>query len=214
MLIRLLTYYNFVLLTIMTIVGFLGAQDFKELSSAVLFFPMAVYFGLMVVPQRSKAFTPPMPPKARPLTKQPLQSLKRLGKKPSSESLDIDKRKFLKLIGSASLALFLFAIFTKKAHGAFFGSVPGPGVVGIKDTAGNLIDPVQSTPTDGYKISEIDDGSPSYYGFVDKNGKWFIVQASDSGTYLYTKGASDFTNGTTGWPNRANLTYGYFNSIF
>lgn len=207
MLIRLLVYYNFVLLTIMTLVGFLGAQNFKELSSAVFFFPMAVYFGLMVVPHRSRTF---VPLKARTLTKRPLQTL---NKETNSEPLDTDKRKFLKLIGSASLALFLFAIFTKKAHGAFFGSVPGPGVIGLKDTAGNLIDPARNTPTDGYEISEIYDGSPSYYGLVDKGGKWFIIQASDSGTYLYTRGDSDFSNATTGWPNRVNLTYGYFNSL-
>ncbi len=82
---------------------------------------------------------------------------------------DPERRKFLKLIGAAGGAIFLTAIFTKKAEASFFGSMPGPGTVAIKNTQGVAIDPAEKKPTDGYSITEIDDtGSDTYYGFVNK----------------------------------------------
>ena len=62
------------------------------------------------------------------------------------------------------MTVFLFSIFTKRAQAAFFGSVPGPGIVGLKDSSGVRIDPAKHHPTDGYKINRIDDDSlPSNY---------------------------------------------------
>ncbi len=127
--------------------------------------------------------------------------------------LDIDRRNFLKLIAGSSLGFTVLSlIMPSKAQAAFFGSVPGPGIISIKDTAGNKIDPKEKSPTDGYSISEIDDNAvPSYYGFVDKDGKWYISKEGTSGSYRYIKGATDFA---TNWTNRAALTYGYFDSVF
>jgi hypothetical protein len=127
---------------------------------------------------------------------------------------DLDRRAFLKLIGSAGMAVFLLQLFSGKANAAFFGSVPGPGTVGIKDSGGNLIDPAISQPTDGYKISQIDDASATvqYFGFVNKDGAWYIQKEDSSeGTYRYTKGSSNFA---TNWTNRTSLTYDYFDSVF
>ena len=118
---------------------------------------------------------------------------------------------FLKLIGSAGLSLFMFTLFTKRAEAAFFGSVPGPGTVSIKDSAGNKIDPSEKQPTDGYKITELDDSVPAYYGFINKDGAWFIQKEDSNGSYRYTKGPSGFT---TSWTNRASLTYDYFDNVF
>ncbi len=104
---------------------------------------------------------------------------------------------------------------TKRAQGAFFGSVPGPGVVALKDTSGAEIDPAIKLPTDGYKISEIDDSSPAYYGFVDKDGDWFIMKESSAGQYKYYKKiVTDDDTFTVEWPNRGGFTYLYFDSIF
>ena len=66
---------------------------------------------------------------------------------------------------------------------------------------------------DGYAISEIDDaGNPAYYGYINKNGNWFIMQENVAAkTYRYAKGASDYT---TNWTNRASLTYDYFYNVF
>jgi hypothetical protein len=135
---------------------------------------------------------------------------------------DTDRRMFLKLIGSAGLSIFLLAIFTRKAHGAFFGSVPGPGTVALKDTTGVQIDPAQHHPTDGYKIARLDESDDidpnSYYGFLKKGGAWFIMREESDGTYKYAKGASDFI--ASGWdlrniaPGSGGLTYADFDSVF
>jgi hypothetical protein len=130
---------------------------------------------------------------------------------PSSVS-DTDRRLFLKLIGSTGLTLTLMAIFTKDAKAAFFGSVPGPGTVAVKDSTGATIDPAEKQPTDGYEISQIDDSStPAYYGFVHKTGAWYITREDSSGNYRYSKGLSSFS---TNWTGRVGLTYDYFDAVF
>ena len=95
----------------------------------------------------------------------------------------------------------MFSLFTKKAEAAFFGSVPGPGTISIKDTTGAKIDPAVKHPTDGYKISRLDDSSPAYYGFTNKDGAWFIMKEDANGSYTYAVGSTAFA---TNWSNRAN----------
>ena len=203
---KIIIYYSFIIVSVMTLTGFLQAQTTAQIISAVLFFPMAIYFTLLVIPKNRKSITVPQAivVSKRVKEEKPIV-LQRL------EGIDIDKRMFLKLIGSAGLTVFFFSIFTKKAEGAFFGSAPGPGVIALKDTSGNKIDPAEKHPTDGYKISQVDDSSPAYYGFVEKGGAWFIQKEDSSGNYRYTKGNSDFS---TNWTGRAGLTYDYFDAIF
>lgn len=203
--IKLLTYYNFILVTIMTVGGFLSAQNFSQLISAVLFYPFLLYFGLKILPSRKKAIVL-TPIKEKPIIQKGEQPVK------LKEHFDMDRRMFIRLVGSAGLTVFFLSIFTKKAHGAFFGSVPGPGTVALKDISGAQIDPAQHHPTQGYTIAQIDDASPSYYGYLNKNGAWFILKEdSSAGTYRYIKGSSSFA---TNWTNRASLTYDYFDAVF
>jgi hypothetical protein len=226
---KLIIYYCFIVVSIMTLIGFISARTVPQILSAILFFPLLVYFSRLTVPRRGKVLViPPVESKELKKVEKPEVKKVKKGKKGEKEEpiklkkqkefdfkgLDVDKRLFLKLIGSGGLTIFLFSIFTKKTHGAFFGSVPGPGTVAIKDTSGAQIDPALHHPTDGYKITELDDSTPAYYGFTDKGGAWFIMKEGASGDYRYTKGASDFTNATTGWPNRASLTYDYFENVF
>lgn len=191
----------------MVVLGFLGAKSYSELISAILFSPIGLYFGLSVLPKRNKAAvivkTPSQPKK---LTKiEPIEG-------EVEEELDPERRKFLKIIGSAGVSVFLLSVFTKKAQAAFFGSVPGPGTVAIKDTTGAQIDPAIKHPTDGYNITAIDDSTlPSYYGFVEKDGAWFIMQEDEDGNYLYFKGASDFSSS---WAVKGGLQYDTFDEIF
>lgn len=214
---KLLIYYSFIIVSLMVAVGFISASSIPQLISAVLFFPLFIYFAIRVLPNKAKAAHLPVEPTVvlQPARKgkkneDGVVNLKKLG-------VDVDRRMFLKAIASAGLSVFLFAIFTKKAEAAFFGSVPGPGVVALKDTAGNKIDPSEKQPTDGYNITELDDaGTPAFYGFVNKSGAWYIMKEDSGATpyYSYTKGSSDFTNATTGWPNRTNLSYDYFSNVF
>ncbi len=202
---RLLTYYSFIITTAMVALSFLSAQTLPQLISAVLFSPLAIYFFLQVLPRRNHAInikkialTPSQPD---PESKSPLVA----------KSFDFDRRTFLKLIGGAGLSVFIFSLFTKNAEAAFFGSVPGPGTVALKDSLGNKIDPAEKMPTDGYKVNQLDDASPAYYGFTKKGGAWFIMKEDSSGNYRYSKGASGFP---TNWTNRATLTYDYYDNVF
>ena len=133
-------------------------------------------------------------------------------KKIEEGEIDEDRRTFLKIIASAGAGLFFMTIFTKKTEAAFFGSAPQPSTLKLKDSQGNIIDPAEKNPTDGFRITQIDDSStPTYYGFVDKNGSWFIMKEESSGAYRYVKGDSNFSNS---WSNRTSLTYGYFDEVF
>lgn len=206
---KFLIYYGFIIVSIMTLESFLKAQNSAQVFSAVLFSPLFLYFFSLVLPKRSKSIPIVLPVK---------QKIKKIKKDKTQvgqiieEDVDNDRRVFLKIIASAGAGLFLMSILTKKTQAAFFGSVPGPGTISVKDSTGTVIDPAVKQPTDGYKISEIDDvSSPSYYGFVEKTGAWFIMKEDSSGAYRYTKGDNGFS---TNWTNRTSLTYGYFDEIF
>lgn len=126
---------------------------------------------------------------------------------------DDNRRLFLKLIGSTSLSIFFMAVMGKgSAKAAFFGSMPGPGTIAVKNIAGETIDPAEKQPTDGYTITEVDDaGTTAYYGFVHKTGAWYITKEDATGSYRYAKGSSAFS---VGWTGRTLLTYDYFDAVF
>lgn len=131
---------------------------------------------------------------------------------------DRDRRLFLKLIGSTGLSLFFMSMVSKEAQATFFGSMPGPGTISLKDASGNKINPAEKHPTDGYSIAHIDDTSDpnyAYYGFTNKDGAWYIQRETltgvNTGAYLYYAGGSDFT---TGWSGKGGLGYDDFEDIF
>ena len=68
--------------------------------------------------------------------------------------------------------------------------------------------------TDGlseYKISDIDEsGDPAYYGFLDTDGSWYIMEVTAT-TVRYFAGASDYV---TNWTGRGDLEYDYFDAVF
>lgn len=200
---KLLTYYSFIVVSVMVISGFLGATSAPQLISAILFYPMLIYFFSLVAPKKQKPVILPQVAKGAEIKLKP--------EKP--KSYDANRRAFLKLIGTAGASLFLFSIFTKKAQAAFFGSVPGPGTVAIKNKTGEQIDPAEKSPTDGYAISQLDaDGSPAYYGYIDKNGAWYIMKENADGSYVYVRGSSGFA---AGWATHGTRTdYGTFDQIF
>ena len=137
----------------------------------------------------------------------------------SNLTIDNDRRRFLKILAGTGVSVFLLSLLNpKQAGAAFFGSVPGPGTVSVKDSLGNKINPSEKQPTDGYKISKIDDSSSTvyaYYGFVDQGGQWYVQRETlsgvDTGSYQYFKGSNNFSSN---WTSRASLSYGDFNDIF
>ena len=74
---------------------------------------------------------------------------------------------------------------------------------------------IVNTPAiEGYVAYNVDNSSPSYYGFIDQDGNWYIMRATTSGnitTYEFVKGSSDYS---TNWTNRASLTYQAYNAVF
>ncbi|MEK7168924.1 MAG: twin-arginine translocation signal domain-containing protein [Patescibacteria group bacterium] len=204
---KLFTFYSFVVTSFLAVSGILSATNYLELATAVLFTPLALYFFILMLPKKAAKVLVDMDDVMDIIPDQI--------KKIKNPDYDPERRKFLKLIGAAGGSLFLMTVFTRKAEASFFGSMPGPGTLAIKNSSGTTIDPSEKHPTDGYNITEIDDsGLDTYYGYLNKDGAWFIRKELSTGAYRYAKGASDFTNATTGWPNRTSLTYGYFNDIF
>ncbi len=217
---RLIIYYSFILITILTILSFVLSRSFSEIISACIFFPLFIYFAPLFFYKEKNSFIKRL---LRMFKKRKQLAIVKQDRslEPSVEvetgtvlpsSFDINRRMLLKLVGSAGVGLFFMSVFTTKSHAAFFGSTPGQGTVGLKDSTGTPIDPAIKAPTDGYKISEVDDsGSPAYYGFIDKTGAWFIMKEDSSGAYRYAKGSSSFSSS---WATRSILTYGYFDSVF
>lgn len=204
---KLITFYSFIVTSFLAVSGILSATNYIELLTALLFSPLALYFFILMLPRKASKVTVDM--------EEVLDIIPDQIKKIKNPDYDPERRKFLKLIGAAGGSLFLMSIFTKKAEASFFGSMPGPGTIAIKNSSGTLIDPSEKHPTDGYNITEIDDsGVDTYYGYINKDGAWYIQKELSTGAYRYVKGTSDFTNATTGWPNKLNLTYDYFNDIF
>lgn len=218
---KLILYYVFILTTIMTVMGFVTATSVPQFFSAVLFFPLALYFWLLIVPKRNKKLpvlteTLPVEIHVKAKEKKSTKHEKEIEGEVLSETIgknfDMDRRMFLKLIGSTGITLFLFSIFTKKAQATFFGSVPGPGTMMLKDTTGSQVDPAVKHPTDGFTLAQLDDGvSETYFGYLNKDGAWYILKEDSSSNYRYAKGASGFP---TNWTNRAILSYGYFDAVF
>ena len=212
---KLLIYYNFIVVSLLVFAGFAGVQDYTQLAASALFYPLFVYFALLVVPTTSKSIKI-----IKEIEEKGVEPLLIRGSTPDSLEakplpfrLDADRRSFLKIIGSAGVTVFFYALFSNRAEAAFFGSVPGPGTVALKDIAGNKIDPAEKQPTDGYKSARLDDSTPAYYGFINKDGAWFIMREESDGTYKYQRASSNFL--TTGWNIRnTTLQYFDFDSIF
>ena len=199
----LVIFYSFLISTFMTVAGFMDTKSYPELISAVIFFPIAFYFGMLILPKKRQA---------KIVIDPVLDIIPDSLNKVKNKDYDPERRKFLKLIGAAVGSLFLMTIFTKSTEAAFFGSMPGPGTVAVKNLAGAQINPAEQKPTDGYNITEIDDLlTDTYYGYVNKDGAWYIQKETASGAYRYIKGTTDFT---TNWTGRTGLTYDYFNNIF
>ena len=212
--IKILTWGIFVVVSLIVIAAFVTATTYIQLAVAIILYPPLVYFSFKVFPRKARSF-----PSRKPVTaiqsQSQVQSAEKAepGKRENISITDIDKRAFLKMIGGTGLILFVMSIFNKNAGGLFPGIAPaGSGLTLLKDTAGNTINPAQNQPLDGYRISEVDDNIIAFYGFINKDGAWFIMKGDeDTGSFRYARGNSDFPNN---WARRENLQYDYFYKLF
>lgn len=203
---KLLVYTSFAAATALVVIAFLNAQNYIQLIGAAFFYPPLVYFGLKIFPEsfvikfpKRKRVKPEVKPYAARTT---VSGSKGVG------VVDIDKRAFLKLIGATGLSFFFFSLLGRRADALLFGSNQK---VNSPVTNSNAITP--QSPTNGYRISEIDNsGVIAYYGFVNNNGAWFIMKEdANSGTFRYVRGEAGFP---TRWRSRKELVYDYFHKLF
>ena len=202
---RALIYYCFIVTTTVVGVGFLSSRNFPQVVSSLVFSPMAIYFLLLVWPHRKAALLLPIGAK----TASKKSEFKLL---PATEpKIDVNRRDFLKLIGSAGILALILGLFGRRGGiGNLLGNVNLESVA-LKDTAGNIVNPAQDSPTDGYSISQVDDSVPAYFGFVNKEGAWFVMREGEDSSFRYVKGDTNFG---INWTSRSKLNYNYFDKVF
>ncbi len=183
----LLSLYNLILTGSIAAFSLLRAESVHDLPNAlsftpaILFFGLNTYAGISSVRKKSGLMDENRLVSTRP---------KKISKPKVDTISDANKRDFLKILGATGLSFFLFSIFNRRPETPFFGGSTGSGTTALIDSEGNKVEPAEKTPTDGYKISEIDDSLIAFYGFTDKDGAWFIMREdSETGSIRYSKGA-------------------------
>jgi len=88
------------------------------------------------------------------------------------------------------------------------------GTYGVKKVspfvkgAGNTLIRQSQDPLQEYRISDIDDGDPQYYGFLNQDGGWYIMKIN-AGAVTYAKGDSGYD-----FSARVGASYAIFSSTF
>lgn len=197
---KVLVAYCLVISLAFVVGGFLASKTRADFLTNILFIPLPIYFLILVVPKKSS-------PKVVPANdiSLPGQPAKRL---------DQDRRDFLKMIGAAGVSLFVYNLLFRGDPGSLlsgFSSNRKVSPLALKNAQGDVINPAEKSPTEGYSISQIDDSPTAYFGFVNNLGQWFIMRQDTDNAYRYTRGDKDFE---ANWPNRTKLDYDYFDNIF
>jgi hypothetical protein len=189
-----ITYCILIIAGAAVIAVFVTAKTYAQLAVAsALYLPLA-YFAYKLFPRKAWRVRLKKPEVSVHTVDLPETQVKH-----EDMIVDFDRRAFLKLVGATGLSFFLFSILTKRAEPLLFGTGASP--LGTNEPQ----------PTDGYQISEIDENDPTYCGFVNKNGGWYIIKQNADGSFRYAKGESDFPGN---WANRKNLKYDYFSNVF
>lgn len=198
---KLLIYYCFIVTAILVAASFLSAQTASQIISAVIFSPLVIYFFWVVRPHRNHV----------PILTQVFEAQTE-PKAPTKTNLDADRRDFLKLIGTAGISIFLYNLFLRRDASPLFGnSSAATGPLAIQNAQGETINPAEKSPTQGYYISQIDDSTIAYFGFINNLGQWFIMRQDADNAYRYTRGDKNFT---ANWANRTKLPYNFFDNVF
>lgn len=142
---------------------------------------------------------------------------------------DENLRMFLKTLSGVSLGFFLASLLNpKQAGAAFFGSLPGPGTVALKDTSDTKINPAREdgnledikNALTSFGTNNIDeyDSTTTYVGKEDKDGNWVIQKIDTSSgtsiTYATETNNPTYTTYSDAWTDRTSLTYQSYNQAF
>lgn len=202
-----LRYSTLAIATVFVVLVFLTSKSYAQLAVAIVLYPILAYFVLQVFPRMSskKPLVTIKIPEFPQVTHTANQHSTR-----KAEVADIDKRTFLKFVGAAGLSFFLFSLLGNRVESFLFGGASNP--ISAPSSTDDSVGSATGLGTDGYKISEIDEGSVTYYGFTNKNGGWLIMREDTStSSFRYTKGDSSFSRN---WSNRKNLRYDYYSNLF
>lgn len=180
--------------------GFVTASTIPQAISAILFSPLIYYFSACIV---SKTSTRQLKVnEAHTTTAQKDTTSADEDSSNVDKNFDQNRRTFVKLIGTAGLGALALTLFSRKNLPPVFDSMISPEINS---------DSAIKQSFDNYKIAEVDDSSPSYFGFVEKTGKWFIMQIDDAGAVRYSGGNNNFP---ANWENRSSLKYDYYHESF
>lgn len=181
-----LAVYCLIVSAILVTIGFTSAQSTAQFVGSLAFSPLVVYFFVLIWPR-------------------PNSVLQTTGPQASGTGirLDMDRRNFLKLLGSVGLLALLSGLFSKRADFLF----PYPDRSRDPDSTASE----QSSPTAGYLVTQVDDSEIAYFGFTNKLGSWFIMKQDTDNSYRYIRGDRDFSSN---WTNRSTLKYNYFEEVF
>ena len=208
---KILTYSSFVITSLLVILAFVTATTYTRLGIAILLYPLITFFAykLFIVKNRKVSEIPVQLPPLKPVEKVKVEKAK--FQREGVSVADIDKRAFLKLIGGAGISFFLFSLLNRRTDAFFHGKSAVPGISSLTNGDGLKINPAERYPTDGFRISEIDDRETVFYGFINTYGAWYIMKEEEDGSFRYSKGESNFA---MNWDTRDNLTYDYYHRVF
>lgn len=211
---NLIKYSTFVLACFFVAWVFTTATTYFQLAAGIFIYPLFVIFAYKIFSDKMRNYPPKISPSAVSHTARAEKKAEQ-DDKSNIHIADIDKRVFLKLIGSTGLTFLLYSLFSKRGEDIFFKTLPRQErqeKIAIADLEGKQINPAQSYPLDGYKIAEIENEITSFYGFMNKEGSWYVLKLDTvTGSFRYARGTKNFP---PAWKNRENLEYGYFNDMF
>lgn len=209
---RILMGFIFVIAGLMVGTTFVTAVTYFQLAVAVLLYPVLILFFFWAFPRAVRVISPRATPTMVLPQGGPAEKKSEI-KRENMGIIDIDKRAFLKLIGGAGIALFLFSVFNKRIENLFFNrNLPASEKVPQDAIADGKNGFVQNQILNGYNITEIEDNVIAFHGFTNKNGAWYIMRAdTNTGSFRYATGGSDFS---ANWANRTNLKYDYYSNAF
>lgn len=202
-----ISYTGLIISTILVIFVFVTAKTYTQLIIAVILYPLLAYFALRVIPRRNGGESPAI---SINVPSFPARTIDKSAyvKRETVEVADIDKRTFLKLIGTAGITFFIFSILGRRVDSLLFNGGQNTSL----STGGTVPAANSGNITDGYKITEIDDSLVSYYGFTNQAGNWLIMKEdTQTSSFRYAKGITNFSGN---WQNRQNLTYDYYYNLF
>lgn len=207
---KILTYFGFIVSGVLTVLVFVTAKTYIQLAIAVALYPLFAYFAFKLFPRKSQVRSvtvqTPVTTPERFVTSEPVN-------RERVEIVDIDKRTFLKLLGTAGISFFIFSIFGRRVEDLIFNQSNKTEVAKTGITPDSPTTETETLASEGYRISEIDDEDViSYYGFINKQGSWLIMkQDSENNSFRYSKGEKDFSKK---WGGRQQLKYDYYYNLF